>query len=517
MRVGRLGIVTITSTPARPRVTAMARGKPGHRDARRTLRRRRRPAALLARPGHPCRGRRLAAAPHPRPRRHSDQPAGRRRHALGQSHRGCDRPRPAAAEPASRGARAAARSAHGRFPARCRDRWRTRTATAPPSGAPAEPAAAPPARRRSRTAWRYRLGRAQGRRAHLRLACAGAGGGVPARAGVLWAAFDTERRRDARPRPADAGGGSPPGSSPCRRRASDGATLFRFRLGPRARAEAVQDGRTWRIRLTPVAGRTRPALGMVRDQEAGAPARARRQPARSTSPTRTPASGWARSWPRAAACASRSRSAWSTSSCCRPRRGWPGLPLADGITVAADAGGFTLTRDGGLRLSDRASARRIAAAARRRSRRHSSASPALAGTDPAEPPAGAAGAGRPHRRAQPMPQALARLDQVRLLLADGLGPEARATLERRLPRSLPGRGPGGDRAQPRPPWPPPRPRWKASTAGRWASCSTRARRRPRGGAVAGLRRRRRRPARRSPRASGSGAAGARPTTRCRCA
>lgn len=258
------------------------------------------------------------------------------------------------------------------------------------------------------------------------------------RAGVLWAAFDAEQR-ETRGLEQLQTGDLAAWLEPLPSASVDGAELFRFRLRREVRVEAVQEDRTWRIRLSPPGPDDAP-VGLTRDQKAGT--------LRGSAPARgldltDPDTGERLGALMAAGGRLRQPAAVRLVDLelLPAAQGLAWLPLADGISVAADAAGFTLTRDGGLRLSAPADP-------------HAAAAPEVAAAPPALPtallglPALAATdpAGRQRDRLalaariaglEPLPQALARLDQVRLLLADGLGPEARATLERPLPGGLP--------------------------------------------------------------------------------
>lgn len=274
------------------------------------------------------------------------------------------------------------------------------------------------------------------------------------RAGVLWATFD------AAPGVAVGVAGLRDRSlaawlEPLAPMTVDHAQLFRFQLRRKLRVEAVQDGATWRVRLTPE-GSNSPVeapVGVRRDTGLGvlqgpAPVRALdlEDPETGERLGALLAAGGRLRQPAAVRLVD--------LELLPAAQGLAWQPLADGVTVAAGEGGFTLTREGGLRLSggnDDTPAPPHAPAAEQLARRPVAAAspspltgppallglPTLAGTDPV---------GRQKARLElagrlagmeSLPRAAARLDQARLLLADGLGPEARTTLDRLLPDDLP--------------------------------------------------------------------------------
>lgn len=130
----------------------------------------------------------------------------------------------------------------------------------------------------------------------------------------------------------------------------DGAQVFRFRLNRAARVEVVQDGRKWRVRLSPVGPAADAAVGLVRDQKVGALRGA--APARALDLT-DPDTGERLGALLAAGDDLRQPTPVRLVDLelLPAAQGLAWVPVADGITVATDGNGFTLSRDGGLRLS----------------------------------------------------------------------------------------------------------------------------------------------------------------------
>lgn len=296
------------------------------------------------------------------------------------------------------------------------------------------------------------------------------------RAGVLWAVF-------APPAPvAVAGWDGLAGASlggwaePVERRQAGDLLLFRLALRRPARTEATRDGAVWRIRLAPPDGAARPAEGVARDPAGGAVRGG--LPALAAS-LDDPLTGerLGAFLPTGAPFRSPDPERLVDLELLASAQGLAWRALADGVAASAGANGFRLDRPGGLRLSSPGADVGAEAGGAIPAPRADLEPTAVANADPAAgggasgaaaaevpaadrgedltlggPPLGLAALGAATARERqaaraalgarlpglpPLPRAAGRLALARLLLADALGPEARAVLQRVAAGDLP--------------------------------------------------------------------------------